>query len=168
MQVTDALDRGLELVTRCESLGRLEAIMSAIDIASSFANVAKDLQLALLPMDLADLGCDEITQKQVRIILEQLGKVQAPFPEEEQRCLIQLRKLAEDMRVAEPDLKNMSTASPESAGGQLRDLVRKNVLDGYVTTAPSCMHLLMFDCALTQVLLVSTSHHQRLEITQCN
>ena len=68
--------------------------MTANEIAATFANVAKDLQLALLPMDLAELGCDEITQKQLRITLEQLGKVQAPFPEEQQRRLIELRKLA--------------------------------------------------------------------------
>lgn len=128
-QVADALDRGLDLVERCEALGRLQAIMAANEIASTFANVAKDLQLALLPMDLAELGCDEITQKQLRITLEQLGKVQAPFPEEQQRRLIELRKLAEAMRVAHTELKSLSTAPPDSAASQLRDLIR-NILDG--------------------------------------
>lgn len=86
-------------------------------------------QLALLPMDVAELGCDEITQKQLRITLEQLGKVQAPFPEEQQRRLIQLRKLAESMRVAEVDLKGLHTAPPDSASFTLRELMQ-NILDG--------------------------------------
>ena len=83
-------------------------------------------------MDLAEFGCDEITQKQLSITLEQLGKVQAPFPEEQQRRLIQLRKHAEGMRVARVELKNLCTAPAESVACQLRDLVR-NILDGWVT-----------------------------------
>lgn len=150
IQVADALDRGLDLVDRCGALGRLQAIMTANEVAACFANVAKDLQLALLPMDLAELGCDEITQKQLRITLEQLGKVQAPFPEEQQRRLIQLRKLAEAMRVAHTELKSLSTAPPDSAASQLRDLIR-NILDGCV------MHLLCcFVCERTQKTLKSS------------
>lgn len=138
------MDRGLELVDRCAALGRLQAIMTANEIAASFANVAKDLQLALLPMDLAELGCDEITQKQLNITLEQLGKVQAPFPEEQQRRLIQLRKFAEAMRVAKTELKSLSTAQPESAACQLRDLIR-NAINGFVA----------FFCSLRECAVVS-------------
>jgi hypothetical protein len=111
-------------------------------------------QLALLPMDLAEFGCDEISQKQLSITLEQLGKVKAPFPEEQQRRLIQLRKHAEGMRVGDTELKSLFTAPPESAACQLRDLVRI-ILDGWVTInlygVSSPTHVLRFMQSLEEM-----------------
>lgn len=112
-------------------------------------------QIALVPMDLAELGCDEITQKQLRITLEQLGKVQAPFPEEKQRRLIQLRKLAETMRVAHTELESLSRAQPESAAFQLRDEIR-NILDGFAFS--SCTHD-MCRLAVSNYILFPMSIH---------
>ena len=63
-----AIDRGLRLVCTCGSLGRIEALMTANQQAASFANVAQDLMTALGAMDVAKLGCDEITLKQVHTI----------------------------------------------------------------------------------------------------
>jgi hypothetical protein len=105
--------------------------MTANENAASFANVAQELQRALAPMDLAQLGCDEITQKQVCITLEQLGKVQAPFPEEQQKTMILVRKLAERMRVDHTPLANLAAAEKGSAAHQLREVIH-NVLDGSV------------------------------------
>lgn len=75
-------------------------------------------------------GCDEITVRQASITLEQLRKVQAPFPEEQQRTLIQLRKLSEAMRVQMDTVS--ASADPNSAAYQLRDTVH-GVLDGCVS-----------------------------------
>lgn len=126
-QVADALDRGLTVTQRCLDLGRLEALMTANEVAASFANVAQELQHALQPLDLAALGCDEITVKQAKITLEQLQKVQAPFPEEQQRKLIQLRKLSEAMRVQKATIGTSN--DPDSPACHLRDTVH-GVLDG--------------------------------------
>eukprot|EP00892_Ulva_mutabilis_P003589 jgi/Ulvmu1/1601/UM111_0029.1 len=126
-KVAGALDTGLKVVQRCLDLGRLEALMTSNDLAASFANVAQELQHALEPLDLAALGCDEITVKQASITLEQLRKVQAPFPEEQQRMLIQLRKLTEAMRVQQAT--NSAAGDPDSPASQLRELVH-SVLDG--------------------------------------
>lgn len=104
--------------------------MTANQVAASFANVAQELQHALEPLDLAALGCDEITVRQASITLEQLRKVQAPFPEEQQRTLIQLRKLSEAMRVQKDTVS--ASADPHSAAYQLRDTVH-GVLDGCVS-----------------------------------
>lgn len=130
-QVADALDRGLRVTQRCLDLGRLEALITAHDVAASFANVAQELQYALEPLDLAALGCDEITVKQAKITLEQLQKVQAPFPEEQQRKLIQLRKLSEAMRVQKSTIS--ASADPDSPAHHLRDTVH-GVLDGCAFT----------------------------------
>lgn len=121
---------------RCMDLGRLEALMTSNDVAASFANVAQEIQLALEPLDLSALGCDEITVKQANITLEQLRKVQAPFPEEQQRMLIQLRKLAEAMRVQNAAV--CAAADPSSAAYQLRDMVH-SVLDGYALLPRECL-----------------------------
>lgn len=127
LQVGDALELGMSAIQRCLDIGRLEGLLSAHAVAASFANVAQELQQALEPLDLSALGCDEITVKQAGITLEQLQKVQAPFPEEQQRKLIQLRKLAEAIRVQKCTVS--AAADPSSSAYQLREIVH-SVLDG--------------------------------------
>ena len=64
MQLDAAIDRGLKLVDTCGNLGRIQALMTANQQAADFANVAQDLMAALEAIDVAKLGCDEITLKQ--------------------------------------------------------------------------------------------------------
>jgi hypothetical protein len=99
LQLTEVLTRVASVMRQSSELGRLEAFMRATDVAASFANAAYDLQKALTSIDFKGLGCDELAQKQASITQDQLRNVQAPYPEEELRALVQLRKHAETLRV---------------------------------------------------------------------
>ena len=73
---------------------------------------------------------------QVTLTLEQLAKVEAPYPEEQQRCMIQLSKLSERMRV---EAKGGKSASDSAASKELHEVLSK-VLHG-------CVTLLILQCS---------------------
>jgi hypothetical protein len=121
-----ALSRGLQILSRCASLGCIEGLMTAQLNAAAFANVALDLRMALAQLDVGALGCcDDFTVMHVALTLEQLAKVQAPFPEAQQQMMIQLRKLAEAKRIQEQQSDRVPGASP--AAKDLREMAFRAV-----------------------------------------
>lgn len=92
------MDRGLRVVATCTSLGRMQGLFQAPQLFASFANVFQDVQSALAQLNVEAVGCDPITVQQVAVMLEHLSRVQVPFPEEPQRVLTLLRKLASALR----------------------------------------------------------------------
>jgi hypothetical protein len=120
-----ALSRGLQILSRCASLGCIEGLMTAQFNAAAFANVALDLRMALAQLDVGALGCDDFTVTHVALTLEQLAKVQAPFPEAQQQMMIQLRKLAEAKRIQEQQSHCVPGSSP--AAKDLREMAFRAV-----------------------------------------
>ena len=134
-QVEAATDRGQALVGQCEALGRLQCLFQAEELAAGFANVCQDLQAALAALDVSAAGCDAITCQQVAVTLAQLSQVQAHITVQPQQVVIELRALAEALRVerkAATGGKESPAVAATGAGpvaARLQEAVA-NVLDG--------------------------------------
>jgi hypothetical protein len=141
------MDRGLHVVANCASLGRVQSLLQASQLFASFANVCQDLQTALAQLNVKDVGCDPITVQQVAVTLEQLSRVQAPFPEESQRVLTLLRTLAEALRTERKvagclqgiGKRPGSVAAGPGSNTQLLHEAIAKALDGYASCVLSVL-----------------------------